>query len=135
MNPHMTVLVVDDFSVMRRIIKSLLREIGVACIFEAEDGKEALEILADGCIDFVVTDWHMPNMNGLELVQAIRANPDTYNLPVLMVTAESKKKHIFEAAHAGINGYIIKPFAPDELKSKMAGIVNRIDNNYLQPTG
>ncbi len=122
----MKFLVVDDFSTMRRIIKNLLRDIGYEDVVEAEDGRQALKILKSGGIDFVITDWNMPNMTGIELLKEIRQLVGFNELPVLMVTAESRKEQIIEAAQAGVNGYIVKPFTATTLKDKVDKILERM---------
>ncbi len=122
----MRFLVVDDFSTMRRIIKNLLRDIGFDDVVEAEDGKEALKIIKNGSIDFVITDWNMPVMTGIELLQEIRKQSGFNTLPVLMVTAESRKEQIIQAAQAGVNGYIVKPFSAITLKEKLDKILERM---------
>jgi two-component system chemotaxis response regulator CheY len=124
----MKILIVDDFSTMRRIIKNLLRDLGFTNTLEADDGKTALPILRKGGIDFLVTDWNMPGMSGLDLLKAVRADPDLGHLPVLMVTAEAKREQIIMAAQAGVNGYVIKPFTAATLKEKIDKIFERIDN-------
>jgi two-component system chemotaxis response regulator CheY len=123
----MKILVVDDFSTMRRIVKNLLRDLGFTNTVEADDGKTALPILEAGGIDFLVTDWNMPGMTGIDLLKAVRSNPDLVNLPVLMVTAEAKREQIIMAAQAGVNGYVIKPFTAATLKEKIEKIFERID--------
>ncbi|MFW5443670.1 MAG: chemotaxis response regulator CheY [Methylococcaceae bacterium] len=127
MDKKMKILVVDDFSTMRRIVKNLLRDLGFSNTVEADDGKTALPILENGGIDFLVTDWNMPGMTGIELLKAVRANPDLVDLPVLMVTAEAKREQIILAAQAGVNGYVIKPFTAATLKEKIEKIFERID--------
>ncbi len=122
----MKILIVDDFSTMRRIIKNLLRELGFTNTIEADDGQTALPKLQEGGIDFLVTDWNMPGMTGLELLKAVRADPNLSNLPILMVTAEAKREQIIVAAEAGVNGYIIKPFTAATLKEKIEKIFDRI---------
>ena len=123
-------LVVDDFPTMRRIIRGLLAQTGhvSGTIDEAEDGAQALRRIEYGSVDFVVTDWNMPNMSGLELLQAIRRHDDPHirALPVLMVTAEAKKENILQAAQAGVNGYIVKPFPADALKTRIDTILQRL---------
>ncbi len=116
------ILVVDDMATMRRIIKGLLEQLGFKNIDEAEDGKVALQKLKTGKYDFVVTDWNMPNMTGLELVQEIRRDPELKHLPVLMVTAEAKKENVLLAIKAGVNNYIVKPFTAEVLKEKIEKI-------------
>jgi two-component system, chemotaxis family, chemotaxis protein CheY len=127
LDKNMKILVVDDFSTMRRIVKNLLRDLGFTNTLEADDGKTALPKLQAGGIDFLVTDWNMPGMNGLDLLKAVRADPKLANMPVLMVTAEAKREQIIMAAQAGVNGYIIKPFTAATLKEKIEKIFERID--------
>jgi two-component system chemotaxis response regulator CheY len=122
----MKILVVDDFSTMRRIIKNLLKDLGFANIQEADDGSSALPMLQQGDFDFVVTDWNMPGMQGIDLLRAIRADANLKHIPVLMVTAEAKKEQIVAAAQAGVNGYVIKPFTAATLKEKLAKIFERL---------
>jgi two-component system chemotaxis response regulator CheY len=121
----MKFLVVDDFSTMRRIIKILLNDLGYANVSEADDGQTALPILQQGGIDFLVTDWNMPGMPGLDLLKAVRADPKLAKLPVLMLTAEAKREQIIEAAQAGVNGYVIKPFTAVTLKEKIDKILEQ----------
>ena len=123
----MKILVVDDFSTMRRIIKNLLRDLGFTNTTEADDGLTAMPILQAGGIDFLVTDWNMPGMQGIDLLKAVRADENLSSLPVLMVTAETKREQIIEAAQAGVNGYIVKPFTAATLKDKIDKIFERID--------
>ena len=123
----MNILVVDDFSTMRRIVKNLLVEIGFNNIVEADDGNTALPILENGGIDFLVTDWNMPGMPGIDLLKAVRADPKLSALPVLMVTAEAKREQILEAAEAGVNGYVVKPFTADTLKQKVDKVFERLE--------
>ena len=124
----MKILVVDDFSTMRRIIKNLLRDLGFNNTDEADDGLTALPMLKSGKYDLLVTDWNMPGMQGIDLLKAVRAEADENlkNIPVLMVTAEQKKEQIVEAAQAGVNGYIVKPFTALILKEKLEKIFARI---------
>lgn len=124
----MKILIVDDFSTMRRIVKNLLKDLGFTNTVEADDGKTALPLLEKGNIDFLVTDWNMPGMTGIDLLKAVRANPALANLPVLMVTAEAKREQIIMAAQAGVNGYVIKPFTAATLKEKIEKIFERIDS-------
>lgn len=126
MNTNMKILVVDDFSTMRRIVKNLLRDLGFNNTVEADDGLTALPILKQGGIDFVVTDWNMPGMQGIELLKHIRADESLRHLPVLMITAEAKREQIVEAAQAGVNGYIVKPFTAATLKEKLDKIFERM---------
>lgn len=126
MNKNMKILVVDDFSTMRRIIKNLLKDLGFTNIQEADDGSTALPMLQQGDFDFVVTDWNMPGMQGIDLLRAIRADERLKHTPVLMVTAEAKKEQIISAAQAGVNGYVIKPFTAATLKEKLTKIFERL---------
>lgn len=118
-------LVVDDFSTMRRIVRNLLKELGFINVDEAEDGVVALQKLKGGGFDFVVTDWNMPNMDGLTLLQSVRADPALKSLPVLMITAEAKKENIIAAAQAGASGYIVKPFTAATLNEKLTKIFEK----------
>lgn len=122
----MKVLVVDDFSTMRRIVKNLLRDLGFTNIQEADDGSTALPMLQGGDFDFVVTDWNMPGMQGIDLLKAIRADAKLAHIPVLLITAEAKKEQIVMAAQAGVNGYIVKPFTAATLKEKLDKIFERL---------
>ncbi|MEY4194325.1 MAG: hypothetical protein RLZZ226_693 [Pseudomonadota bacterium] len=124
----MKILIVDDFSTMRRIIKNLLRELGFNNTIEADDGQTALPKLRTGGVDFLITDWNMPGMSGIELLRTIRADANLKGLPVLMVTAEAKREQIVEAAQAGVNGYVIKPFTAATLEEKINKIFERIEN-------
>ncbi|WP_456401255.1 chemotaxis response regulator CheY [Persephonella sp.] len=123
---NIKILVVDDMATMRKIIKGLLDQLGFKNIDEAEDGKVALQKLKSGKYDFVVTDWNMPNMTGLELVQEIRKDPDLKSIPVLMVTAEAKKENVLLAIKAGVNNYIVKPFTAEVLKEKIEKIFSAL---------
>lgn len=125
---NIKVLIVDDFSTMRRIIKNLLRDLGFTNTFEADDGNSALPLLKGGDFEFVVTDWNMPVMQGIDLLKEIRKDPKLKHLPVLMVTAEAKREQIIEAAQAGVNGYIVKPFTAGTLQSKLDKIFERLDS-------
>ncbi len=115
-------LVVDDFSTMRRIVRNLLKELGFVNVQEAEDGVDALNKLRSEPFDFVVSDWNMPNMTGIDLLRAIRADESLKHLPVLMVTAEAKKENIIQAAQAGASGYVVKPFTAVTLDEKLKKI-------------
>lgn len=126
LDKNMKVLVVDDFSTMRRIVKNLLRDLGFTNLQEADDGSTALPMLQSGDFDFVVTDWNMPGMQGIDLLRAIRADDSLKHIPVLMVTAEAKKEQIIMAAQAGVNGYIVKPFTAATLKAKLDKIFERL---------
>ena len=126
-NPNMKFLVVDDFSTMRRIVRNLLKELGFSNVDEAEDGVDALAKLKGGGFEFVVSDWNMPNMDGLTMLQTIRADPALAQLPVLMITAEAKKENIVAAAQAGANGYIVKPFTAAVLQEKLTKIFEKLE--------
>ena len=126
MDKNMKILIVDDFSTMRRIIKNLLRDLGFNNTQEADDGKSGLPMLQTGNFDFLITDWNMPGMTGIDLLKAVRADEKLAGLPVLMVTAEAKKDQIVEAAQAGVNGYIVKPFTAQTLKEKIEKIFERL---------
>jgi len=126
LDKNMKVLVVDDFSTMRRIVKNLLRDLGFTNIQEADDGSTALPMLQGGDFDFVVTDWNMPGMQGIDLLKAIRADASLAHIPVLLITAEAKKEQIIMAAQAGVNGYIVKPFTAGTLKTKLDKIFERL---------
>jgi two-component system chemotaxis response regulator CheY len=119
----MKFLVVDDYSTMRRIIKNLLHDLGYANVTEADDGNTALPLLKQGGFDFLITDWNMPGMAGLDLLKAVRADANLKKMPVLMLTAEAKREQIVEAAQAGVNGYVIKPFTAATLKEKIDKIL------------
>jgi two-component system chemotaxis response regulator CheY len=120
-------LVVDDFSTMRRIVRNLLKELGFVNVQEAEDGVQALTKLRSDSFDFVVSDWNMPNMTGIELLRAIRADDKLKHLPVLMVTAEAKRENIIEAAQAGASGYVVKPFTAATLDEKLKKIFQNMN--------
>ncbi|HHU0606532.1 TPA: chemotaxis response regulator CheY [Morganella morganii] len=122
-------LVVDDFSTMRRIVRNLLKELGYNKIEEAEDGVDALEKIRAGQIDFVVADWNMPNMDGLELLKTNRADDALKHIPVMMVTAEAKKENIIAAAQAGASGYVVKPFTAAILEEKLNKVFEKMGLN------
>lgn len=123
----MKILVVDDFSTMRRIVKNLLRQLGYEHIDEAEDGEQAFSKLQNGDYGFVVSDWNMPNMDGLELLKKVRSDPNLKELPILMVTAEAEKEKVITAIQAGVNNYVVKPFTGEILKEKMDKIFEKIN--------
>ncbi|MFL0799835.1 MAG: chemotaxis response regulator CheY [Agarilytica sp.] len=127
MDKNMKILIVDDFSTMRRIIKNLLRDLGFTNTHEADDGSTALPALKSGDFDFLVTDWNMPGMSGIDLLKEVRADAKLAPLPVLMVTAEAKRDQIIEAAQAGVNGYVVKPFTAQVLKEKIDKIFERVE--------
>ncbi|EFP67937.1 Chemotaxis protein CheY [Ralstonia pickettii] len=122
-------LVVDDFPTMRRIVRNLLKELGFSNVDEAEDGAAGLAKVKEGRFDFVISDWNMPNMDGLQMLQSIRgdANPVISKMPVLMVTAEAKKENIIAAAQAGANGYVVKPFTAATLDEKLGKIFEKLE--------
>jgi two-component system, chemotaxis family, chemotaxis protein CheY len=126
LDKNMKILIVDDFSTMRRIIKNLLRDLGFSNTQEADDGATALPMLKAGDFDFLVTDWNMPGMTGIELLKQVRADEKLASLPVLMVTAEAKRDQIIEAAQAGVSGYVVKPFTAQVLKEKIDKIFERV---------
>ncbi|MCI8210585.1 histidine kinase [Pseudomonas sp. S25] len=128
MDKNMKILIVDDFSTMRRIIKNLLRDLGFTNTSEADDGLTALPMLESGSFDFLVTDWNMPGMTGIDLLRKVRADERLKHLPVLMVTAEAKRDQIIEAAQAGVNGYVVKPFTAQALKEKIDKIFERVNS-------
>lgn len=122
----MKIMVVDDFSTMRRIVKNILKQLGYENIEEAEDGVQALSKLKTGGFGFMVSDWNMPNMEGIELLRKVRADPVLKDLPVLMVTAEAEKEKVVEAIKAGVNNYVVKPFTAEVLKEKMDKIFEKL---------
>jgi len=126
LDKNIKILIVDDFSTMRRIIKNLLRDLGFNNTSEADDGNTALPMLKNGNFDFLITDWNMPGMTGIDLLRAVRADEQLADMPVLMVTAEQKREQIIEAAQAGVNGYIVKPFTAQTLKEKLEKIFERV---------
>ena len=126
MDKDLKILIVDDFPSMRRIIKNLMRDLGYANTHEADDGLTALPMLKSGGYEFLVTDWNMPGMQGIDLLKAIRNDPQLVSLPVLLVTAEARREQIVEAAEAGVNGYIVKPFTAQTLKEKINKIFERL---------
>ena len=127
MDKNMKILIVDDFSTMRRIVKNLLRDLGFTNTQEADDGLTALPMLQNGDFDFLVTDWNMPGMTGIDLLKKVREDERLRTLPVLMVTAEAKREQIVTAAQAGVNGYGVKPFTAAVLKEKIEKIFERVE--------
>jgi two-component system, chemotaxis family, chemotaxis protein CheY len=132
-NAELKFLVVDDFATMRRIVRNLLKELGFTNVDEAEDGVVALQKLRAGKFDFIVSDWNMPNMTGVELLRAVRGDPALKHLPVLMVTAEAKKENIIEAAQAGASGYVVKPFTAATLDEKLNKIFQAMQKSGATP--
>ncbi|RMG43640.1 MAG: chemotaxis protein CheY [Candidatus Dadabacteria bacterium] len=122
---NMAILVVDDFSTMRKVVKNGLKQLGFNNVTEAPDGKVALEKLQNGEFAFVISDWNMPNMMGIDLLKAVRADERLKNIPFLMVTAEGKKENVIAAAKAGVSNYIVKPFTVNALEEKINAIFNR----------
>lgn len=122
LEPSAKILVVDDFSTMRRIVKNILKQLGYENIDEAEDGNQALNKIKGGSYDFIVTDWNMPNLDGLELCKAVRADAATKDIPILFVTAEAQKENVITAVQAGASNYIVKPFTAEILKGKIEKI-------------
>ena len=122
---NMKILVVDDFSTMRRIVKNILRQLNFANILEADDGSTALEVLQREKIDMVVSDWNMPKMTGLELLKAVRADDALKHIPFLMVTAEAQQENIIEAVKSGVSNYIVKPFTAETLSQKINQIFSK----------
>lgn len=118
-NPEMRILIVDDMSTMRRIVKNIFKQLGFANLEEAENGKEALDKLKAGKFDLVVSDWNMPVMAGIELLKNIRADAALMHIPVLMLTAEAQKDNLLEAIQAGVSNYIVKPFSAATVKEKL----------------
>jgi two-component system chemotaxis response regulator CheY len=119
----MTVLVVDDFATMRRIIRNILRDLEFKKILEAEDGTAAVDILKTQKVDLIISDWNMPKMTGLELLKWVRSNEDTKDIPFLMVTAEAQKENVIEAVKAKVSNYIVKPFTAQTLAEKLEKII------------
>ena len=126
MDKSIKILIVDDFATMRKVIRNLLKQSGYENIVEAEDGVNALKILKSQKIDFIVSDWNMPNMSGLELLKAVRADEDLKTLPFLMVTAEAKKENVVAAVKAGVSNYIVKPFTSETLDEKIKKIMEKM---------
>jgi two-component system chemotaxis response regulator CheY len=125
MDVKMKVLVVDDFSTMRRIVKNILRQLGFENILEADDGMSALDVLRSQSIDFIISDWNMPRLSGIELLKAVRTSEEWKDLPFLMVTAEGQKENVIEAVKAKVSNYIVKPFTPETLAEKIKKIFEK----------
>ena len=128
MDLSMKVLVVDDFATMRRIIKNVLRQIGFTQILEADDGSTALGVLKENKVDLIISDWNMPQMNGLDLLKAVRKEEPTKVIPFVMVTAEAQKDNVLQAVQAGVSNYIVKPFTADAVKEKLNQIFEKKAN-------
>lgn len=124
MNYNITILIVDDFESMRRIVKGTLKSIGFSNFIEAEDGVIALKKLEKQKVDLIVSDWIMPNMNGLDFLKAVRSSDKFKNIPFIMVTAEGQKGNVLEAINAGVNNYIVKPFTPETLNAKLQKVLD-----------
>ena len=118
-DPSIKILIVDDFSTMRKIIRNILTQLGFKNILEADDGTTALEILKKEKVDLIISDWNMPKMSGLELLKAVRSDENLKDIPFVMVTAEAQKENILEAIKYKVNQYIVKPFTPETLKEKL----------------
>jgi two-component system chemotaxis response regulator CheY len=125
MDVKMKVLVVDDFSTMRRIVKNILRQLGFENILEADDGMSALDVLRSQSVDFIISDWNMPRLSGIELLKAVRTSEEWKDLPFLMVTAEGQKENVIEAVKAKVSNYIVKPFTPETLAEKIKKIFEK----------
>jgi len=126
MDKSIKILIVDDFATMRKVIRNLLKQSGYENIVEAEDGVNALKILKSQKIDFIVSDWNMPNMSGLELLKAVRADEELKPLPFLMVTAEALQENVVAAVKAGVSNYIVKPFTSETLDEKIKKIMEKM---------
>ncbi len=122
-DPKMTILVVDDFFTMRRIIKNILKEIGYLNVFDADDGTSAVETLKKEKIDFIISDWNMPKMPGIELLKTVRSTEEWKDIPFLMLTAEGQQNNVLEAVKNKVNGYVIKPFTPKTLMEKIEKVL------------
>jgi len=118
------VLIVDDMATMRRILRGTLEQLGFSNIDEAEGGTFALPMIQQGSYELLITDWNMPDMAGIDLVKAVRAEEKYNDMPIVMVTAEAKKEQVVEAVKAGVNGYVIKPFTPAGLKEKLDKVLH-----------
>jgi two-component system, chemotaxis family, chemotaxis protein CheY len=127
--PSLKILIVDDSITIRRIITNALKTVGFTDTTEASNGREALEKLVTGKVDFIITDWNMPEMNGLDLIKEIRANPVYSSMPILMITTRGTEHDVVEALQAKVNSYIMKPFTPQELKEKIEGILKTVQIN------
>jgi len=126
MDLHIKILVVDDFATMRKVIRNLLKQVGYENIVEAEDGVTALKALKSQKIDLIISDWNMPNMTGIELLKAVRADEDLKTMPFLMVTAEALQDNVITAVKAGVSNYIVKPFTAEFLNDKIKKILEKL---------
>ncbi len=126
MDQHLKILIVDDFATMRKVIRNLLKQVGYENITEAEDGAAALRVLKSQKIDFIISDWNMPNMTGLELLKAVRADEELKAMPFLMVTAEALQDNVIAAVKAGVSNYIVKPFTAEVLNDKIKKIIEKL---------
>ena len=126
MDQHIKILVVDDFATMRKVIRNLLKQVGYENIVEAEDGVMALKALKSQKIDLIISDWNMPNMTGIELLKAVRADEDLKTMPFLMVTAEALQDNVITAVKAGVSNYIVKPCTAEVLNDKITKIMEKI---------
>ncbi len=125
-NKKMTILIVDDFATMRKVIRNLLKQVGYENIMEADNGEAGLAVLKSHKIDFVISDWNMPVMTGLDLLKSVRADADICKTPFLMVTAEALKENVVAAVKAGVSNYIVKPFTAEVLNEKIEKIIEKL---------
>ena len=125
LDKNMKILVVDDFSTMRRIVKNILRQLNFVNIIESDDGSTALDVLQREKIDLVISDWNMPKMTGLELLKVLKADDALKHIPFLMVTAEAQQENIIEAVKSGVSNYIVKPFTAETLSQKINQIFSK----------
>ncbi len=123
LDPNLHVLIIDDFATMRKIERNILSQLGIKNVDEADDGTTALPKIQQTNYDVILLDWNMPQMSGLELLKAVRSNPNTKNVPIIMVTAEALKDNIVAAAQAGVNDYVVKPFTAAVLEDKLAKVL------------
>ena len=128
MDLSIKIIVVDDFSTMRRILKNILQQLGFTNVSEADDGTTALEMLKKTNFDLIISDWHMPQMSGLDLLKAVRGMEDYKNIPFLLVTAEAQKQNVIDAVKAGVSNYVVKPFTAEQIYTKLQTVL------YLQKT-
>ncbi|MCG6534599.1 MAG: response regulator [Syntrophales bacterium LBB04] len=126
MEKNLKILVVDDFATMRKVVRNLLKQAGFENVVEADDGVNALKVLKGGKIDFIISDWNMPNMTGIDLLRAVRADGELNKTPFLMVTAEALQDNVIEAVKAGVSNYIVKPFTAEVLNEKITKIMEKM---------